>query len=109
MFGESLKKARTECDLSQSELAARLSVSQQTVGSWEVNRTSPPPETIAQIAVVLGVTTDYLLSSEKSIPQKKPELTKKNKLINEVVEMLAGASEEKAELARNVVRAVVEP
>ena len=63
MFGDNLKQARTNRKLSQAGLARMLMVSQQTVGSWEVNRTSPPPETIAQIAKVLGVSTNYLLGS----------------------------------------------
>ena len=63
MFGDNLKQARMNRKLSQAALARMLMVSQQTVGSWEVNRTSPPPETIAQIAKVLGVSTNYLLGA----------------------------------------------
>ena len=63
MFGDNLKSARTTRKLSQAALARMLSVSQQTIGSWEVNRTSPPPETIARIAKVLGVSTNFLLGA----------------------------------------------
>ena len=67
MFGDNLKNARKQRNMSQRELAERLSVSQQTVGSWEVNRTSPPPETIAQVADILDITADFLLGITDSL------------------------------------------
>jgi transcriptional regulator with XRE-family HTH domain len=78
MFGDNLKKVRETTRLSQSQLAELLSVSQQTVGSWEVNRTSPPPETIVQISNVLNVSTDYLLGIS-NVPNK-PLMQQKEKL-----------------------------
>jgi len=63
MFGNNLKKARSSRDLSQAALARMLSVSQLTIGSWQVNRTTPPPEMIVKIAKVLGVTTGSLLGA----------------------------------------------
>ena len=61
MFGRRLKEARCAKNLSQLTLSRKLSVSQQTIASWEANRTSPPPEMVAQIAVKLEVSADYLL------------------------------------------------
>ena len=88
MFGEELKKCRSAAGLSQRALAELLNVSQQAVGSWETNRTSPSPETIADIANVLGISTDYLLEvdseNKKAPPQSdgafEPELTEKDEL-----------------------------
>ena len=68
MFGDNLKKARTSRKLSQAALAHILSVSQQTIGSWEVNRTSPPPEMITKIAKALGVSTNFLLDASAGSP-----------------------------------------
>lgn len=61
LFGDQLKKYRSMANLSQSTLAKLLNVSQQAVGSWETNRTSPSPEMIVEIASVLNVSTDTLL------------------------------------------------
>lgn len=86
MFGEELKKCRSAAGLSQRALAELLNVSQQAVGSWETNRTSPSPETIADIANVLGISSDKLLgvSAQKNPPQSdgtfEPELTEKDEL-----------------------------
>jgi len=69
MFGDNLKRFRTSEGLSQAKLASRLSVSQQTVASWEVNRTSPAPETVVVIAEALGISPNQLLgqSNPKAI------------------------------------------
>ncbi|MCL2378924.1 MAG: helix-turn-helix domain-containing protein [Defluviitaleaceae bacterium] len=69
MFGTNLKKARASRELSQAALARMLSVSQQTIASWEVNRTTPPPEMIAKISKVLCVSTGFLLGTPFDTPQ----------------------------------------
>ena len=77
MFGEELKKYRANAGLSQRELAQFLNVSQQAVGSWESNRTSPSPEMIVEIANTLGVSTDILLGKPeiKNPPQSDGNYT----------------------------------
>lgn len=60
MFGEILKKLREQTGISQRKLAEVLHVSQQTVGSWEVNRTTPSPEIMNKIADYFGVTLDSI-------------------------------------------------
>ena len=64
MFVDNLKRIRTSRKLSQAALARMMSVSQQTIGSWEVNRTSPSPETIVRVAKVLGVSSNFLLGDD---------------------------------------------
>ena len=61
MFGSQLKKLRNGIGLSQATLARKLSVSQQTVASWEVDRSSPSPEMLSLISDVFAVSVDYLL------------------------------------------------
>ena len=63
MIPETLKNVRTKKGMSQRELAETLGVSQQTIGSWEVGRTSPDPTTIKRIADFFNVSTDYLLGN----------------------------------------------
>ena len=46
-----LKNVRTVKGISQEKLAQKLSVSQKTVSSWEVGRTTPKPSQMQQIEV----------------------------------------------------------
>ncbi|MDE6441417.1 MAG: helix-turn-helix domain-containing protein [Clostridia bacterium] len=61
MFGDNLKKYRTEKGFSQSELAEKLYVSRQCVSKWEKGTTQPDLETLIQISELLGVSTDTLI------------------------------------------------
>ncbi len=61
MFTARLKELRKAKNVSQTQLAERLGVSQQAVGKWESGRSSPDPQTVADIASFFGVTADYLL------------------------------------------------
>lgn len=75
MFGDILKKLREQSGVSQKKLAEEIHVSQQTVGSWEVNRTTPNPDLMNRVADYFNVSLDYLLgrettNSSKSKPQR---------------------------------------
>ena len=61
MLSEKLKQLRKERKLTQGELAARFGVTQQAIAKWEAGLAMPEPETISRLAVLFGVTTDYLL------------------------------------------------
>ena len=61
MFSERLKTLRAQADISQKELAERLFVSQQSVAKWETDKSTPNPDTIARIAEIFCVSSDYLL------------------------------------------------
>ena len=50
MFAERLKEARRAKKYSQAELSHRLGVTQQAVGKWETGRSTPDPQTVAQLA-----------------------------------------------------------
>lgn len=61
MLSENIKKARNDSHLSQRALADIIGVSQQTVGSWEIGRTSPDNEMLKKLASFFNVSVDYLL------------------------------------------------
>ena len=90
MFSERLKTARMEAGLSQKALAAKLFVSQQAVGKWEVDQGSPNPETIAAMAEILGVSADYLLGRTD---QKEKLPTGSEELSNAEVELVSAYRE----------------
>jgi len=71
MFGDILKKLREQSGVSQKKLAEEIHVSQQTVGSWEVNRTTPNPDLMNRVADYFNVSLDYLLGRETTNSSKE--------------------------------------
>ena len=66
MLGKRIKELRKQNHLTQSELGSKLGVIKQTVSSWENGVSSPNNDTLANIASIFGVTTDYLLGNDAS-------------------------------------------
>ncbi len=61
MLNERIKQLRTERNLTQVDLAKRLSVSKQAVSNWENDNIQPSIEMLIRIADYFSVSTDYLL------------------------------------------------
>ncbi len=61
MFGDIVRKLRTSYNLSQVQLAKKLTVSKQTVSNWENNNILPSIEMLVKISKFFSVSTDYLL------------------------------------------------
>lgn len=83
MFSDQLKKERNKAGLSQMALAKLLGVSQQTIWSWEIGRTSPDPEMLRAIADHFNITADYLLGRNKVI-QTENLSPERKRLIDEI-------------------------
>ncbi len=64
MLGQRIAALRREAHMSQADLARELMISPGAVGMYEQGRRQPSGELLVQIARVLGVTTDYLLTGE---------------------------------------------
>ena len=64
MLSTRLKELRATKQISQADLSNILGVTQQAVGKWERDKTTPDYETLKKIASFFGVTTDYLLGNE---------------------------------------------
>lgn len=81
LFGELLMKRRRELNMTQDELAEKLSVSRQSVSRWENGECMPDSEKLIRLSDVLGVSLDELaghevktepaVSGAPSIPKKK--------------------------------------
>lgn len=56
----SIKAARVNAELSQSEAAKKLNVSRDTLSNWESGKTSPSIDKLDDIARVYGIPYDYL-------------------------------------------------
>jgi transcriptional regulator with XRE-family HTH domain len=61
VFSERLRRIRKEKLVNQIELAAFLSVAQNTVSNWEIGRAQPDIDTIVKISDFFEISTDYLL------------------------------------------------
>lgn len=64
-IGQRIRYLRTQSSMTQKALAETLYVSNNTVSSWERDRTRPDIIIIVQIAEVFYVSLNYLLVGEK--------------------------------------------
>lgn len=62
-FAESLKKLRTDSNLSQQQLADKLFVNRSTITNWELGRRVPDATTIIRLAEILHVDVSELLGT----------------------------------------------
>ncbi len=69
MVGKNIKKIRTELNMTQEELAEKISVTRQAVSNWETEKTQPDIETLEQISEVLGVTIEELIYGKQKSSQ----------------------------------------
>jgi transcriptional regulator with XRE-family HTH domain len=72
VLGKTLRRRRDELGISQSDLARRLGVQQQTVSRWESGGSLPRPVRILQLAAELEVGHDDLLRSAGYLPHADP-------------------------------------
>jgi len=59
-FGSRLRKAR-RAKYTQDELANKLNVSRQLISKWETDKSEPSIRFLAELAVALDVSRDYLI------------------------------------------------
>lgn len=74
-----------------SRTSKKMSVSQQTIGSWEVGRAEPNSEALTKLAHLFNVSTDYLLSNHKT-PEwaTKEDIIELDKLLESNANMAYG-------------------
>jgi len=61
IFGERVKSTLKELGKTQKDLAGELNVQPSTMCEWLNDHNEPPMQTIVDIAILLHVSTDYLL------------------------------------------------
>ena len=64
-IGQTIKELRKECNMSQTELANKLFISQDTVSLWERGKSNPDIEMLIELTKIFNVSSDYLLGLEK--------------------------------------------
>ena len=77
-FGTKLQNLRKSKNMSQEDLAERLSVSRQAISKWELDQSLPDTTNIIAISEIFNVSIDYLLlDKEPDNSQEKPSKEKK--------------------------------
>ena len=99
-IGENLKRLRKSRDMTQEELAARLSVSFQAVSKWERGDTYPDITMLPALANFFCVTTDELIGMEDI--NKRESMWNLHKTVNDL--QRAGKYEEATELLRSKLK-----
>lgn len=61
MIGKTIRSLRTTNNMTQKELANKLSISPSTIGMYEQGRREPDLNTISKIANIFNAPVDYLL------------------------------------------------
>ena len=64
-FGNRLKTLRTQNNLTQNQLAQRLSLTKSVISAYENGIRMPSYDTLISISRLFKVTTDYLLGLER--------------------------------------------
>ena len=66
-LGEKIKQARIDANLTQEELASKLTVSRQAISKWESDKGMPDIGNLKAMAGLLNVSVDYLLDDGSTL------------------------------------------
>jgi len=69
-IGERIKHQREKLALTQSQVAERLYVTQQTVARWESDKHVPPVKAIQDLSELFGVETAYFFGEDRIVAHK---------------------------------------
>ena len=62
---EGLKRKRLECNMTQTELAEKVGVTQGAIWQWENGTADPSLENLKKMATFMGCTIDELLGEKE--------------------------------------------
>ena len=66
VIAERIKALRESAAMTQAELARRLGVTRSGVNAWEMGISVPSTQYVVELALLFGVSTDYLLGIPKT-------------------------------------------
>ena len=66
MVADRIKTLREENQITQAELARRLSITRASVNAWEMGISVPSTQYIVELADIFHISTDYLLDVDRS-------------------------------------------
>lgn len=111
-IGQRISEARRRLKLTQENMAESLGVSAQAVSKWENDISCPDIALLPELAKILGMTTDELLSGKKEAPAATvvPEEERKefNKLMLCINVISSGGDKVKVNIPMPLVKALLE-
>ncbi len=78
-IGEKIAQLRMAADISQEQLAEKISVSRQSVSKWEMNQALPQIDKILQLCELFDISTDELLLDKITIKESSFGMPRQNK------------------------------
>lgn len=79
-FGAKLQRLRMAKGLLQAEIAKMLGVSTVSVSHWESDRSQPRQHRMAELAKILGVSSQQLATNAVALPESLPEALASSKM-----------------------------
>ena len=79
MSANRIRELRKKRNMSQVRLSIELSVSQETISSYENGKYMPSFATLEKLASLFGVSIDYLMGRDDTADEKIPQLTSDEK------------------------------
>lgn len=81
-FATRLKTLRTNCGMTQEEVASALFVTKQAVSKWENGNGLPDVATLGKLADLFDVNIDFLLTGNDNVKiEKEVEIVEKEKIV----------------------------
>lgn len=75
-IGEKITQLRTNMNMSQEQLAEKISVSRQSVSKWEMDQAMPQLDKVLLMCSLFGITTDELLQDDIVLTKRSREKNK---------------------------------
>lgn len=89
-LGEQIKNRRNKLNMTQEELAEKLSVTRSAVSNWETEKNYPDLQTIVDISDELNISLDVLLKGDRKVVEKITQDTNANSKLKSKVKVLIG-------------------
>ena len=75
-IGEKITQLRTNMNMSQEQLAEKVTVSRQSVSKWEMDQAMPQIDKVLLMCSLFGITTDELLQDDIALVKRTREKNK---------------------------------
>lgn len=72
-LGQRIRDCRLKANMTQEQVAEKLSVSRQAVTKWESGQSAPSTEKLFRLAELFGTTVDFLLTQPDEAPPPLPD------------------------------------
>lgn len=85
-LGERISELRSQCAMSQYELAKRMDVSRQAVSKWENDQSSPDAMNLIRLAEILDTDIEFLTTGRRNFGRRPPVVLETEKIVEKIVE-----------------------